>query len=421
MKKTGIALLLFFLFIFLAFNKHSKDDYQSYHSVLWADASGYYIYNPICFIYGNHCNALPPDIVSKTGTGFTCNKQTDRIITKYTSGIAILQSPFFLIAHLLSGPLGFPSDGFSPIYHRAIMIAGAFYGLLGILFSFLFLKKYFSEKISFITVAVFFLSTNLYYYTLDASGFLHVYAFFLISVVAFLNSRIYEQPRLRYLLPFFIALALAVLIRPTNIVLILFVLFFDGPPEIHAKFLFFKKSIRLVAISFLVSLIIFIPQMIYWQQSFNSPVVYSYGEEGFFFLLSPKFIPVWFSPRNGLFVYAPVLVISIAGMIMSFLQKNRNGIVTAILFFVTSYIFSSWWNYWFGCAMGARSFVEYYPVLMFPFAYAFSQVKNKAALLFIYIFFIGCIWINMNIIYYYDGCFYGGEWDWNAYFKLVID
>ena len=164
MKKTAIILLLFFTFLFLAFNKHSKDDYRSYRSVLWADASGYYVYNPIWFIYGNSCKKMPIDIVRKTGTGFSFNEQTDRIITKYTSGVAILQAPFFLSAHLLSGFLGFPSDGFSPIYHRAIMIAGAFYGLLGLIFSFLFLKKHFSKKNSLITVIVFFLSTNLYYF-----------------------------------------------------------------------------------------------------------------------------------------------------------------------------------------------------------------------------------------------------------------
>jgi hypothetical protein len=421
MKKPGVILLVFTTFLFLAFNKHSKDDYRSYHSVLWADASGYYIYNPIWFIYGNEYKNLPDSIRFKTGTGFSFNEKTGRIITKYTSGVAILQAPFFLVAHILSGPLGFVSDGFSPIYHRSIIIAGAFYGLLGLLFSFLFLKKYFSEKISIITVIIFFLSTNLYYYTLDASGFLHVYSFFLISVVAFFTCYMKERPEFKYILPLFIALALAVLIRPTNIILVLFVLFFGIAAQIQDFFLFFKNHLKLCVISFILSLIIFIPQFIYWTQSFTSPIVYSYGEEGFTFLFTPKLIPVWFSPNNGLFPYAPILFISTAGMLIAFLKKHTNGIIITVIFLLSSYIFSSWWNYWFGCAMGARSFVEYYPLLMFPFASVIAQINTKIGIALVFVFCFACIWINMNIIYYYDGCFYGGEWDWNTYFKLITD
>ncbi|TAL60861.1 MAG: hypothetical protein EPN85_06255 [Bacteroidetes bacterium] len=421
MKKTGILLLLFSVFLFLAFNKHSKDDHQSYQSVLWADASGYYVYNPIWFIYGNDCSSMPDSIRFKTGTGFSFNEKTGNIITKYTSGVAILQAPFFLVAHILSGPMGFPSDGFSPIYHGAIMIAGTFYGLLGLLFSFLFLKKYFLEKISLITVSVFFLGTNLFYYTLDASGFLHVYSFFLISAIAYLTTKIYKAPLFKFFLPLLVSLALVMLIRPTNIILVIFIFFFGNTFSFPENIAFFRQHLKPVFISLLISLSILIPQLIYWSQSFNSPIVYSYGEEGFPFLLSPKLIPVWFSTNNGLFTWAPVLFTGVAGMAMALWKKDRNGIIITVIFLLSSYVFSSWWNYWFGCAMGARSFVEYYPLLMFPFTYVISQIKSKVGMALLFVFFAGCIWINLNIIYYYDGCFYGGEWDWNAYFKLVTD
>lgn len=421
MKKIAISLLLFFIFLLLAFNKHSRDDYHSYRSVLWADASGYHVYNPIWFIYGNNFKDMPDSIVHKTGTGFSFDRQTGRVITKYTSGVAIMQAPFFLGAHLLSGPLGFPSDGFSPIYHRAIMIAGALYGLLGLLFSFLFLKKYFSEKISLLTIGTFFLCTNLFYYTLDASGFLHVYSFFLIAAIAFLATTLQENPRFRNILLLFIALAFAVLIRPTNIILVLFILFFSGASGSQFGLSFLRKNVKHIVISFLISLTVFIPQLIYWSQSFDSPVVYSYREESFVYLLSPKLFLVWFSTNNGLFTYAPILFISITGMAISLWKKNKNGVIITIIFLLSSYIFSSWWNYWFGCAMGARSFVEYYPLLMFPFALAVSQIKMRIAWILLYAFLTICIWINMNIIYYYDGCFYGSEWDWAAYCKLITD
>src|ERR1035437_6489523 len=107
MKKISIGLLIFFILLFLAFNKHSKDNYHSYQSVIWADAAGYHVYNPIWFIYGNNFHDFPQDIISKTGRGFSFDQRTGRVVTKYTSGVAILQSPFFLCAHFLSGILGF--------------------------------------------------------------------------------------------------------------------------------------------------------------------------------------------------------------------------------------------------------------------------------------------------------------------------
>ena len=203
--------------------------------------------------------------------------------------------------------------------------------------------------------------------------------------------------------------------------LVLFVLFFSSASGIQERLSFFKKNIKLFTVSFTVSLIVFIPQLVYWSQSFNKPIVYSYGDEGFTFLFSPKLILVWFSTNNGLFTYAPILLISIIGLAIAIWKKNKNGMIIAGIFLVSSYVFSSWWNYWFGCAMGARSFVEYYPLLMFPFAYAISQIKSKTITALFFIFCAVCISINLNIIYYYDGCFYGSEWDWNTYFKLITD
>ncbi len=241
MKKTLLALFLLAIFIFLSFNKHSKDNYKGYHSVIWADGAGYYVYNPMWFIYGNNSENFPKDIIEKTGNGFSFDSVSKKVIVKYTSGIAFLQMPFFLTAHFLASPLGFPSDGFIKIYFGGIMIAACLYGLLGLIFSFMFLRHYFSGWHSFITVAVFFLATNLYYYMIDASGMLHVYAFFLFSAIAYLTVKIYEQPSFRNIFFLILCFALAVLIRPTNILLIIFILFF-GMKNFRERVFFFIKN-----------------------------------------------------------------------------------------------------------------------------------------------------------------------------------
>mgnify|MGYP003337381605 CR=1 FL=1 len=46
----------------------------------------------------------------------------------------------------------------------------------------------------------------------------------------------------------------------------------------------------------------------------------------------------------------------------------------------------------------------------------FTKKLNKA--IFITIVLL-CIYINLSIEYYYDGCFYGGTWDFHSFIKLL--
>ena len=59
-------------------------------------------------------------------------------VNYYTCGVAMLQTPFFLAAHVLAKPLGYKTDGYSLPYRMGLAISGCFYGLLGLFF----LRKY---------------------------------------------------------------------------------------------------------------------------------------------------------------------------------------------------------------------------------------------------------------------------------------
>jgi hypothetical protein len=93
MKISFLTFILGF-FIFLSLNRHSKSGIQNYHSEIWADKAGYYIYLPAFFIYNFQVDGLPAEIDKKTGNGFIV--RDGKIITKYTYGVALLQAPFFI-------------------------------------------------------------------------------------------------------------------------------------------------------------------------------------------------------------------------------------------------------------------------------------------------------------------------------------
>ena len=118
-----LFLLLIPSAIFLSFNANRYPD-----KLIWSDMEGYYVYLPATFIYGGFDKVQVRDKdYLKVLPG------TNKIYTKYTCGAAILEAPFFLAAHALSGPLGFPSDGHSAIYSYGLMMAGVFYMLAGLL------------------------------------------------------------------------------------------------------------------------------------------------------------------------------------------------------------------------------------------------------------------------------------------------
>ncbi|MBK5286090.1 MAG: hypothetical protein JJE25_11880 [Bacteroidia bacterium] len=418
-------IILFFVLpvsVFLSFNKHSKDKYSNYHSVIWADAAGYYVYLPIWFIYGNNSDKFPENILQKSGDGFRYDDKNKTVITKYTCGVAILQTPFFLITHFIASPLGFDADGFSKIYYWSVMIAGVFYLCLGLFFVYLFLCNYFKPFQAFLTTLIIFLCTNLYYYSIDNSGMSHVYSFFLFSVLAFITSRSVTKLKKVYIVYLGIIMTLIFLCRPINIIVAIFPFFFFISDLTSIK----ERTIKLIEnyripffLAFASFIIVLIPQLLYWKKISGNYFLDTYSGETFSNWNSPKLILAWFSTNNGLFTYTPLMFLIIIGMLSMISKREQNGKLFLTIFLIFSYIFSSWWSWWFGCAYGYRSFVEYYALFSFPLAHILFRQNKVYLKRAMYLFVLFCLYWNMEMIYYYDGCFYGGEWDWDTYIKLL--
>lgn len=106
--------MIFGLFLFLALNRHSHSKPFTYHSELWADKSGYNVYLPALFIYDFNSDNVPEDIINKTGHGFFLDTVNHVIATKYPYGVALMQAPFWLLAHYASTV----KDGYSIYYQK---------------------------------------------------------------------------------------------------------------------------------------------------------------------------------------------------------------------------------------------------------------------------------------------------------------
>ena len=410
--------------LFLTFNKHSRAGCFNYHSEIWSDKAGYYVYLPAALKYGLNPDSFPDSIIQKTGNGFALDHKNKKVLTKYPCGVAMLQLPFYLLANTLAAPLHFEPDGFSHIYNWSVDVAAVFYLVLGLFFMGAALKSRGGGRSAFLVPLALFLGTNLYYYALDESGMSHIYSFALFCSGLFLlqhTNYLKSGSRLNILVLGVIG-GLIVVVRPTNIIFLLSYFFLDCNSKtdlaLRVKRLLQPAVFLPVILGFLAAIT---PQLLYWNYAYGSFFHYTYGNEGFNWL-HPKLAETWFAPRCGLFLYTPLWLIIVAGLGWMIRQKEANGQFLAGLFLVISYVFASWYDWGFGCALGGRSYVEYLSVMSIPLASLFEKFRggNRSIRVGFLMLMLAMVALNLKMTYSYDGCFAGlNDWDWPAYFRFI--
>ena len=410
--------LLLGVLIFLSLNRHSRNETGNYKSEIWADKAGYYVYLPATFIHGFSAASMPDGIDVRTGDGFHLDVEQDMIITKYTSGVAMMQLPFFLAAHLVAMRTEYDANGFSLPYHKAIDVAAAWWAFIGMLALFGVLKDLFSAQVAVFTVLLLFGGSNLLYYSVIETGMSHVYSFSLMSMLAWLSVRTAHSGSAAWTPWVFGVLGgLVVAVRPVNALMLPALLLFFPWSEVRAQPLhFWLKGI-------LAAVLMLLPQLAYWNHLTGSPLHYSYGEEGFSNWSAPQLLSIWFAPHNGLMPYSPVVAVALVGIFLMCRSRQRwkAAFITGH-FLLLSYVFASWWMWTYGCGLGSRPFVEYLPFLSLPLAHVVAYAHKMFPRPLALILTIGMpilIIVAQKLTFSFGLCWYWDDWDWNAYFALL--
>jgi hypothetical protein len=419
--------LLFCASLALTWFFHKDSTKFNDRNELWSDKAGYYIYLPAAWFYQFDARKMPADLDIQTGGGFSLDTLNNKIDTKYTYGVALLASPFFIAAGLISRIAGYDSEfGFSMIYIRMMSLAAVVYLMLGLWFLKRFLDYYFQQVVTLYIVLVIFLGTNLFYYSVIEGMMSHVYSFFLFSLFLFLLKKFLIHNSSSYYILLSITLSLAILIRPTNILfgLVFFAWDAAGPAEWMKRIKLFLKPSHLLC--FLTILfMIFLPQLIYWKYLSGNWFHFSYRDEGFTGWRHPMITEVLFSPVNGLMTFTPLVVIFLAGTGMMIFQRKPNGWLIAGVFLLVTLICASWKMWYFGCSYGQRSFIEYYTLLAVPFGYFSLWVFNlRRFLLRTFLLFVVFLFVYFNLrytvsLYRFERCYYGSTWDWDHYLRSI--
>lgn len=398
---TLISLFLFFYIL--------NDRRWNYSPVIEWDVCSYYSYIKGLLYEGNpHLRLWNVD--SNRMQLYTYVSQHSE---KMTAGMALLYLPGVAAAHLIAhfGP-EYPADGISLPYRVALQFNVIFYLWIGFYFLYVVLYRVIKRHWPvFLTLISLFFGTNLLYYSAIENAMSHAYTFSLFSLWLYFSQEWLMHTRLGIAIAMGILAGLIVWIRPVNLLLLpsSLGLYWLLRKEDQSPHIWAKLPTHLVWL-LCFGVMMLIPQMIYWKATEGHWFVYSYGEEGFFFL-SPKIVDGLFSWRKGWLIYSPFLLILIPGFISIFRRSWKAGVWMLSFFTLFLYITFSWWCWWYGGGYSQRSLIDILPLLSIPTAAALNLIPRfirplRICIASILIGLIGLnvfhVWQYKNYLIHYD-------------------
>lgn len=337
------------------------------------DAGGYYWYLPSAFIYKDlKGQGFHDSIMQKYQPSPPHNFQyayqvsSGNFVVRYTMGMAIMEFPFFTIAHIVAKPLGYPADGFSRPYQFMVFAGAMLFVFAGLWYLRKLLLFYYADHIVAIVLFLLVAGTSYLNYGSMDIGMTHCWLFSLYVFIMLNTHYYYRTLKLKYALLTGALVGLATLIRPPEIITALIPVLW-GMDKINttawkAKISFIRQHYKAFLFAFLICCLMISPQFIYWKYATGNWFVYTYQDQGFSWL-SPHFGQYTFNFQCGWLVYSPVMIFAVLG-IFSFIKNGSNKVAILAIILVNYYIVTSWngWDY------GGRAMVQSYPALLFPLA-----------------------------------------------------
>jgi hypothetical protein len=355
------------------------------------DAWGYYLYLPATFIH-HDLDSLHRSLQTRGlyGPGARKSRRNPlgideawhlgegRQVIKYTAGIALLNAPFFGLAHLwASNSSQHAADGFSLPYRQAIAWASLLYALLGLWVLRLLLLRFFRQEATALSLLGIGLASNLYFFAVHHMGMAHAYQFALYAFLLYATHRYYQDFRWRHLLLIALSAGFITLVRPVEMICVLIPLLYGvgNRNDMKARWGIWGQHRKQLLVAAGIFVLVGVPQLIYWKWATGSWLHYSYGHEGFHWG-NPQLSRGLFGFKNGWLVYTPIMVLALLGFFARF-RQHPLFLPLILLLPLHIYITYSWWNWQYINGFGSRPMVDIYALLAFPLAAAFAWLLRS--------------------------------------------
>lgn len=379
------------------------------------DVMGYYLYLPAGLIYKDLDQvAFKDDILKKYGptSGFYQafkHEKSGNYVMKYSIGLAVLYSPFFLLGHAYALISDYPPDGFSWPYQAAISWGSIFIAFLGLWFCRNILRRFFSEIVTGICLILVACATNYLNYTAIDGAMGHNWLFTLFALLIWLTMKWHEKPSYLTSIGIGLCIGLAALSRPTDVLSFLIPVLWGitNKESLFQRLQFFQQHWSKLLVAVITVALIGSIQLFYWKTITGDWIVYSYEDQGFSWF-KPHVKNVLISYRKGWLVYTPIMLLALFGF-RPLYKKYRPLFWVSLIFFLLNFYIVSAWDVWaYGGAFGQRALIQSYTVLLFPLAAFFEAVWQTNWKKWLALGFGAfCIWLNIFQTYQAHG--YGFE------------
>ncbi len=408
MPRKLFTILVFSATIVLGFSFMGK--YSPKRFIFFGDVMGYYVYLPAAVIYHNlrDMEQIPQEAGLHGGVyyytalmkEYSTKAGLDHWLNQYTYPVALMESPFFISAHLYEKFAGLPANGYSDTYKIAISLSSLVYTLLGMLLLFRLLRRYFSYSHSLLSLVLILLGTNMFWFTFGQAGMSHIPLFFLYALLMYLTVKLYERATIQYFIAIGFVAGLITIMRPSDIISVLIPLLYGvyNKATLWERLHFLQQHFSKLLIAAVVFLLPAVPQLLYWKYITGSYFYYSYMGQSFNWT-KPKIIEGLFLTANGWLPYAPIMICAIAGLLL--MRKGLRVWLTPVLVILPVYIYIiySWYCYNYINGFGSRPMIHLYPLLAIPLAAFVRYVAQKGIVIkgLFTVFCVACIWAMYSL------------------------
>ena len=359
----------------------------------------------------------------KSPTGLTFNP--------WSVGPAILWSPAFFVGHAVSHGMNLfganlPTNGVSFVYDFFIVMLSMFYGLIGFLFIYFFLRFFFSPVISFLAFFFLFYASPLIFYEFHEPTMSHIPTVFAVSGLIYFWYKTWLNKSNKDWLILGVWSGLVMLIRPQDVFFIFFPVLFESLVLIWRNK---KIPLSLILGLFLmgfVMVVCFIPQMLAWK-ILEGAFIANPQRAGFMQWSNPHVIPVMFSSNHGLITYTPIILFTLLGLFI-FNRKDRQQLLIflsfLLIFLFELYVNSAAAAWDGGWAFGGRRFLSCSIIFAWGLANLLNWLK-KYKTVFYSVLGLFSLLIIFNLLFYFQWA-YGmipraGDLTFQQYFGGKID
>ncbi len=246
-------------------------------------------------------------------------------------GSAVLWMPFYAIGHVVAGLSGAPTNGLSQPYIAAVTYGSAVYGLLALLLSAAIVRRLFGRSGVGPTVLVW-IGTPLLFYMYVAPVFAHANSAFAVALFLWVWLRVRDHWSIAGIVALALSAALLPMVREQD------AFFAIGPAIDFLRTMWrrvgnapagagrrvWQRHLVLGAVGVFVALLAYAPQLAAYQ-ALNGHARPTDKVARKMTWSSPHFAEVLLSPQHGFFLWTPLALVAVAGLVWLAVAPRRRA------------------------------------------------------------------------------------------------